>query len=95
MSASYDLTGLRRGNSFRRTFRFKDTGGDPIDLSGSALIFVAEAGSVRVRKSTEDGSLAMMWTPKRPPTTSLSRSRQTLGRSLEAVHSLACTRNFS
>jgi len=59
MSASYDLTGLRRGNSFRRTFRFKDTGGDPIDLSGSALIFVAEAGSVRVRKSTEDGSLAM------------------------------------
>lgn len=59
MSASYDLTGLRRGNSFRRTFRFKDGAGDPVDLTGSVLVFVAEAGTVRIRKSTEDGSLAM------------------------------------
>ena len=29
---NYDLTGLRRGNSFRRTFRFKDGSGDPVDL---------------------------------------------------------------
>ena len=36
-----------------------DTGGDPIDLSGSAFIFVAEFGTVRIRKTTEDGSLAM------------------------------------
>jgi hypothetical protein len=36
-----------------------DTGGDPIDLSGSAFIFVAEVGAVRIRKTTEDGSLAM------------------------------------
>ena len=59
MSASYDLTGLRRGNSFRRTFRFKDGAGDPVDLTGSVLVFVAEAGTVRIRKTTEGGSLAM------------------------------------
>ena len=59
MAASYDLTGLRRGNSFRRTFRFRDGAGDLVDLTGSVLVFVAEAGSARLRKSTEDGSLAM------------------------------------
>ena len=59
MAAIYDLTGLRRGNSFRRTFRFKDGSGDPIDMTGSILVFVAEAGAVRIRKTTEDGSLAM------------------------------------
>jgi len=59
MSASHDLTGLRRGNSFRRTFRFKDGAGDPVDLTGSVIVFVAEAGTARIRKSTEDGSLAM------------------------------------
>lgn len=59
MQASYDLTGLRRGNSFRRTFRFKDAAGYLVDLTGSVLVFVAEAGTTRVRKSTEDGSLAM------------------------------------
>lgn len=55
----YDLTGLRRGNSFRRSFRFKDSSGDPVDLSGSVLVFVAEAGAARFVKSTADGSLAM------------------------------------
>ncbi len=59
MAASYDLTGLRRGNSFRRTFRFKDADGDLVDLTGSVLLFVAEAETARIRKSTEDGSLAM------------------------------------
>ena len=59
MAASYDLTGFRRGNNFRRTFRFKDAAGGPVDLTGSVLVFVAEAGTVRVMKSTEDGSLAM------------------------------------
>ena len=59
MAASYDLTGLRRGNSFRRTFRFKDGGGEPVDLTGSVLVFVAEAGPVRLVKSTADGTLAM------------------------------------
>ncbi len=56
---TYDLSAFRRGNSFRRTFRFKDAGGDPVDLTGSVLVFVAEAGSIRIRKSTEDGSLEM------------------------------------
>ena len=59
MAASYDLTGLRRGNSFRRTFRFKDAEGAPVDLTGSVIMFVAEAGVVRIVKSTADGSLAM------------------------------------
>jgi len=55
MSTSHDLTGLRRGNSFRRAFRFKDAAGDLVDLTGSVLVFVAEAGTARIRKSTEDG----------------------------------------
>ena len=59
MAASYDLTGLRRGNSYRRIFRFKDGVGDPVDLTGSVLVFVAEAGAIRLIKSTADGSLAM------------------------------------
>ena len=59
MAATYDLTGLRRGNSFRRTFRFKDGVGVPVDLTGSVLVFAAEAGAVRISKSTADGSLAM------------------------------------
>lgn len=59
MAASYDLTGLRRGNSFRRTFRFRDAAGDLVDLTGSVLVFVAETGTTRIRKSTEDGTLAM------------------------------------
>ena len=59
MAASYDLIGFRRGNDFRRTFRFKDAAGVSVDLTGSVLVFVAEAGTARVRKSTEDGSLAM------------------------------------
>ncbi len=59
MAASYDLTGLRRGNSFQRSFRFKDAEGDPVDLTGSVIMFVAEAGVVRIVKSTADGTLAM------------------------------------
>lgn len=59
MTADHDLTGLRRGNSFHRTFRFKDVDGDPVDLTGSVLVFVIEAGAVRLVKSTADGTLAM------------------------------------
>ena len=40
MAASYDLTGLRRGNSFRRTFRFKDGGGEPVDLTGTDKTYI-------------------------------------------------------
>lgn len=56
---TYDLTGLRRGNSFRRTFRFKDSDGDPVDLTGSVLVFVAVGDAATIRKSTGDGSLLM------------------------------------
>ena len=59
MATSYDLTGLRRGNSFRRTFRFKDGDGDPVDLTGSVMTFVAAGDGVTIRKSTGDGSLIM------------------------------------
>ena len=59
MTAAHDLTGLRRGNSFRRTFRFKGSDGVAVDLTGSVLVFVVEAGAVRFVKSTADGTLAM------------------------------------
>ena len=59
MAASYDLTGLRRGNSFRRIFRFKDSDGYPVDLAGSTLTFVAVGDGATIRKFTGDGSLMM------------------------------------
>ena len=59
MTAPYDLIGLRRGNSFRRLFRFKDAEGSPVDLTGSTLIFSASAANVSIRKSTSDGTLLM------------------------------------
>ena len=59
MGIDHDLTGLRRGNSFHRTFRFKDTDGDPVDLTGSIVVFVVEAGAVRLVKTTADGTFAM------------------------------------
>ena len=59
MSGQHDLTGLRRGNSFRRTFRFKDGGGDPLDLTGSVMTFVAAGDGATIRRSTGDGSLLM------------------------------------
>ena len=59
MSGQHDLTGLRRGNSFRRTFRFKDSNGAPVDLTGSVLTFVAAGDGATIRKSTGDGSLLM------------------------------------
>jgi hypothetical protein len=52
----HDLTGLRRGNSFRRTFCFKELDGDPVDLTGSVLLSVIEASAVRIVTSTVDGS---------------------------------------
>ena len=60
MTAAHDLTGLRRGNSFRRVFRFKDSDGEAVDLTGSVLMFVVEAGAVRLVKSTADGTFAML-----------------------------------
>lgn len=59
MTATYDLKDIRRGNSFERTFRFKDSDGNPIDLTGSVLVFSVTSGSTVIRKSTYDGSLLM------------------------------------
>lgn len=59
MTATYDLTGIRRGNSFERIFRFKDGNGDPIDLTGSIMVFSAANGTTIIRKTTADGSLLM------------------------------------
>ena len=56
MTAVHDFTGLRRGNSFRRTFCFKELDGDPVDLTGSVLLSVIEASVVRIVTSMVDGS---------------------------------------
>jgi hypothetical protein len=59
MAASYTLAGVRRGNSFERMFRFKDSVGQAIDLTGSVLVFIAETATSLIRKSTSDGTLLM------------------------------------
>ena len=55
----FDLTGLRRGNSCERLFRFKDGAGNPVDLTGSEIIFIAETATSIIRKTTADNSLQM------------------------------------
>ena len=52
----HELTGLRRGTSFCRTFCFKELDGDPVDLTGLVLLSVIEASAVRIVTSTMDGS---------------------------------------
>ena len=59
MAATHDLTGLRRGNSFERLFRFKDSAGVVVDLTGSEIVFIAETATSTIRKTTADGSLQM------------------------------------
>ena len=59
MAATLNLTGVRRGNSFERLFRFKDGGGQVFDLTGSVLVFIAETATSTIRKSTADGTLLM------------------------------------
>lgn len=59
MAATFNLTGVRRGNSFERLFRFKDGGGQAVDLTGSEIIFIAETATSTIRKSTVDGTLLM------------------------------------
>jgi len=57
MTATYDISGIRRGNTFERVFRFKDSDGDAVDLTGSVMVASIVSGSVTVRKSTADGGL--------------------------------------
>ena len=59
MSDHHDLTGLRRGNTFERVFRFKDGDGNPVDLTGSEIVFVAETTTSTIRKTTADSTLQM------------------------------------
>jgi hypothetical protein len=59
MSTRFDLTGLRRGNTYERLFRFKDGAGSPVDLTGSEIIFIAETTTSILRKTTTDNSLKM------------------------------------
>jgi hypothetical protein len=59
MSADHDLTGLRRGSTYERLFRFKDGDGNPVDLTGSEIVFIAETATSTIRKTTADGSLQM------------------------------------
>lgn len=59
MTVQFDLDGIRRGNSYERLFRFRDGAGNPVDLTGSEIIFIAETTASTLRKATEDGSLRM------------------------------------
>ncbi len=59
MAANHDLTGLRRGNTYERLFLFKDGAGNPVDLTGSEIVFIAETATSTVRKTTADGTLQM------------------------------------
>lgn len=59
MAATFNLTGVRRGNSYERLFRFKDGGGQVVDLTGSVLVFTAETAASTIRKSTADATLMM------------------------------------
>jgi hypothetical protein len=61
MSAgSYPFT-VRQGNTVVRTFEMKDANGDPVDLTGSTVIFraVYPFGAGTLRKSTADAGLVM------------------------------------
>lgn len=51
-AASYDIV-IRQGNTLRRTFRFLNEDGTPINLTGSVMRFRVELGS-RTGKSPEE-----------------------------------------
>lgn len=59
MTATYELKGIRRGNSYQRKFRFKDANNSPVDLTGSHIVFIATTSATPIRKTTEDNSLSM------------------------------------
>lgn len=59
MAATYNLIGVRRGNSFERLFRFKDSSGQAVDLTGSDIVFIAETATAPIRKTTADNTLLM------------------------------------
>lgn len=44
------------GNTFRRIFVFKDGAGDPLDISGSKLVFRCSSATGVIRKDTDDGT---------------------------------------
>lgn len=49
-AATYEISEIRRGNSFAIGFRFKDGEGDGIDLTGSIIVFSIEITSGVLRK---------------------------------------------
>jgi hypothetical protein len=55
--ATFNLTGVRRGNSYERLFRFKDGAGELVDLTGSEIVFIAETATSTIRKATAGGLL--------------------------------------
>lgn len=57
--ATFNLTGVRRGNTYERLFRFKDGAGQAVDLTGSEIVFIAETATSTIRKSTADATLLM------------------------------------
>lgn len=59
MTVHYNLEGLRRGNTYERLIRFKDGDGNPVDLTGSQIVFIAETATSILRKTTADNTLQM------------------------------------
>jgi hypothetical protein len=59
MTVYYNLDGLRRGNTYERLFRFRDSAGNPVDLTGSQIVFIAETATSILRKTTADNTLQM------------------------------------
>ena len=59
MTVQYNLDGLRRNNTYERLFRFKDGASNPVDLTGSEIVSIAETASSTIRKTTADGTLQM------------------------------------
>jgi hypothetical protein len=61
MTAYLDLKGARQGNTFRRTFAFRQANGDAVDLTASTVVVSIKYGPGRndiLRFTTEDGTLA-------------------------------------
>lgn len=58
MAGRYDIS-LKAGNTFSRTFRFKDGEGHPVDLTGSIMSLYITTPAGETVMSTEDNTLAM------------------------------------
>lgn len=85
VAASYDIREIRRGNSFSLTFRFKDSEGAAVDLTGSIMVFSIETSTGVLRKMSNtagsgceitdalDGEVSISLTPVETRTLTIGR----------------------